>query len=153
MSAPQYVSSVPSSGSIYGSLQNITLECHAGASGALMQNVWFSLGKEGQGYVATQQPMLFSWARGPSEGFTLQLNPAETEKGNYLAYFQMLDLDGNSATKMVPFQISGTTQHGKSAAARTIGPLGVPSALLHELWRLRERFIRPEVHRRLHPLV
>jgi hypothetical protein len=41
----------------------------------------------------------------------------------------------------------------RSIVARTIGPLGVPKALLHQLWRLRERFIRPEVHRKLHPLV
>lgn len=41
----------------------------------------------------------------------------------------------------------------KTLAARSIGPLGVPSAVVHLLWRLRERFIRPEVHRKLHPLV
>lgn len=41
----------------------------------------------------------------------------------------------------------------KTVAGRSIGPLGVPTALLHQLWRLRERFIRPEVHRKLHPLV
>ena len=42
---------------------------------------------------------------------------------------------------------------GGSLAARSIGPFGVPSALLHQLWRLRERVIRPEVHKKLHPLV
>jgi uncharacterized lipoprotein YddW (UPF0748 family) len=41
----------------------------------------------------------------------------------------------------------------ETMAARSIGPLAVPAALLHQLWRLRERFIRPEVHRKLHPLV
>ena len=40
-----------------------------------------------------------------------------------------------------------------SAAARSIGPFGVPGALLHQFWRLRERVIRPEVHKKLHPLV
>jgi hypothetical protein len=40
-----------------------------------------------------------------------------------------------------------------SFAARSIGPLGVPAAVVHQLWRLREHFIRPEVHRKLHPLV
>lgn len=38
-------------------------------------------------------------------------------------------------------------------AARTIGPLGVPSALLHKMWIAREKVIRPEVHKKLHPLV
>lgn len=41
----------------------------------------------------------------------------------------------------------------RSAAARTIGPLGIPLALLHQLWLLRERFISKEVHKKLHPLV
>lgn len=38
-------------------------------------------------------------------------------------------------------------------AARNIGTLGVPSVLLYRLWRLRERFISKEVHKKLHPLV
>lgn len=41
----------------------------------------------------------------------------------------------------------------RTVAARSIGPLGVPSALLHQLWRLRERIISKEVHKKLHPLV
>lgn len=41
----------------------------------------------------------------------------------------------------------------KTFGARTIGPFGVPSALLHQLWILRERTIRKEVHKKLHPLV
>lgn len=40
-----------------------------------------------------------------------------------------------------------------SFAARSIGPLGVPTALLHQLWKLREKVIRPEVHKKLHPIV
>lgn len=41
----------------------------------------------------------------------------------------------------------------RSVAARTVGPLGVPAAILRQMWRLRERVIRPAVHRKLHPLV
>lgn len=44
-------------------------------------------------------------------------------------------------------------EHKPTIAARTIGPYGVPSALLYQLWKLRERYIRPEVHKKLHPLV
>jgi hypothetical protein len=40
-----------------------------------------------------------------------------------------------------------------SAAARTIGPFGLPASVLHQLWRLRERYISKEVHKKLHPLV
>jgi len=40
-----------------------------------------------------------------------------------------------------------------SLAARSVGPFGVPSCLLHQFWRLRERFISKEVHKKLHPLV
>lgn len=38
-------------------------------------------------------------------------------------------------------------------AARTIGPFGVPASVLRLLWRLREKVIRKEVHKKLHPLV
>jgi hypothetical protein len=41
----------------------------------------------------------------------------------------------------------------QSVPARTIGPLGIPESMLYQLWRLRQRYIRPEVHKRLHPLV
>ncbi len=41
----------------------------------------------------------------------------------------------------------------KSVAARSIGPLALPAVIVHELWRLRERYISKEVHRKLHPLV
>jgi hypothetical protein len=46
-----------------------------------------------------------------------------------------------------------TPPPAKTAAARTIGPFGLPTAVLHQLWKLRERYIRPEVHKKLHPLV
>lgn len=52
--------------------------------------------------------------------------------------------DGENGEPMPP---------SKSVMARSIGPLSVPSAFLHQLWRLREWFIRPDVHRKLHPLV
>lgn len=41
----------------------------------------------------------------------------------------------------------------KTVAARVIGPFSVPVSMLHLLWKLRQKFIRPEVHRKLHPLV
>lgn len=41
----------------------------------------------------------------------------------------------------------------KSVAARTIGSLGLPLSMIHYLWLLREKHIRPEVHMKLHPLV
>ena len=40
-----------------------------------------------------------------------------------------------------------------SLAARSVGPFGVPSCLLHQFWRLRERVFSKEVHKKLHPLV
>jgi hypothetical protein len=76
-------------------------------------------------------------------------------------------LDGVDAGTANPINILMDTNHAldavfeqivtppptKTVAARSIGPFGVPATLLHQLWRLRERFIRPEVHRKLHPLV
>jgi hypothetical protein len=41
----------------------------------------------------------------------------------------------------------------KSLAARSIGPFGLPAAVVHLLWLARERLIKPEVHKKLHPLV
>lgn len=52
-----------------------------------------------------------------------------------------------------PVQMITSAPKNESVPARTIGPLGVPTALLHQLWLLRERFIRSEVHKKLHPLI
>lgn len=41
----------------------------------------------------------------------------------------------------------------RTVAARSIGPFGIPESMLRQLWWLRQKFIRPEVHRKLHPLV
>ena len=60
-------------------------------------------------------------------------------------------------TPLETVQAQNTTQQqtvsSKSMAARTVGPLGLPSSVLHGLWVLRERYIRKEVHKKLHPLV
>jgi hypothetical protein len=44
-------------------------------------------------------------------------------------------------------------QHKSTLFGRSIGPLGVPSALLYQLWKLREKYIRPEVHKKIHPII
>jgi hypothetical protein len=62
-------------------------------------------------------------------------------------------LDAPLTMTVEEFAASLHVTTSRTLAARTIGPLGVPKALLHQLWRLRERFIRPEVHRKLHPIV
>lgn len=43
--------------------------------------------------------------------------------------------------------------HPPTYIARSIGPFGVPAAMLRLLWRAREKYIRKEVHKKLHPVV
>ena len=50
-------------------------------------------------------------------------------------------------------QPAQTSTTSKSMAARTVGPLGLPASVVHVLWVLRERYIRKEVHKKLHPLI
>lgn len=50
----------------------------------------------------------------------------------------------------------GSAQNeGPTTWSRPMGPfgLGLPKPVLHVLWLLRERYIRKEVHKRLHPLI
>lgn len=44
-------------------------------------------------------------------------------------------------------------EHRPTLWGRSIGPLGVPSALIYQLWKLREKCIRPEVHNKIHPII
>jgi hypothetical protein len=60
-------------------------------------------------------------------------------------------LNSNAAQIIVTAPV--TTPPSKSVAARSIGPLALPTNMVHLLWRMRERWIRPEVHKKLHPLV
>jgi hypothetical protein len=59
----------------------------------------------------------------------------------------------NAPLTMTVEEFAATLHVTRTLAARTIGPLAVPTILLHQFWQLRERFIRPEVHRKLHPVV
>lgn len=40
-----------------------------------------------------------------------------------------------------------------SVAARSFGPLSLHPLVLRQLWKLREKYIRKEVHKKLHPVV
>lgn len=61
-----------------------------------------------------------------------------------------LTLVGNGSAKALP---EPKTEHKQTLWGKSIGPLGVPSALLYQLWKLREKYIRPEVHKKIHPII
>jgi hypothetical protein len=100
------------------------------------------------------------------EAKTIGCNQYTTEIGNLLdlndptkyiaALIMYIDRDhlrlvGNGSAQA---QRGGSAQaHRQTLFGRSIGPVGVPSALLYQLWKLREKYIRPKVHKKIHPII
>lgn len=77
------------------------------------------------------------------------------------------ELDGNNLGKGSPililfdadhtllahFKVTGEPPPPQTVAARSYGGLGLPAVVLDKLWRLRERFIKPEIHKKIHPII
>lgn len=91
--------------------------------------------------------------------YTSEINNLLTLPGytKYVAVLLMLidrahlTLVGNGSAIAQKPQTGSTNNH--TLWGRSIGPLGVPQALLYQLWKLREKYIRPEIHKKIHPII
>lgn len=92
-----------------------------------------------------------------SAGLGPSLTVAFSNAGTFTIYAVAADpttSNGTAQSNSITITVTAVTAPpSKSVAARSIGPLALPAVVVHGLWRLRERYISKEVHRKLHPLV